>query len=130
MWSYENGVWLFYKPNLTDRTLTTMEDGKGYWINMTAPDTLIVNGTETPPVIPPFSLPIKTYTLTNNDWNLIGFKSVSEMKAVDYIHEYTDNELTNNSALWYYLNSSNSYSAQLNKDATLKSGYGYWLLLR
>jgi len=133
VWSYENGKWLTYKPSIAE-TLTTMEDGKGYWVYMNAPDSLIVKGTETPPVsageTPP-SEPRRMYTfLTDNDWNLIGFKSVSEMKAGDYIDQYTFKTLKDNSLLWYYLNSSNSYSDPLDKNANLKSGYGYWLLLK
>jgi len=135
VWSYENSNWLPYKPTIGG-TLTTMEDGKGYWIYMNEADTLIVNGTETPPVSggevrPP--LPRYIYSLTNNAWNLIGFKSVSEMNAGDYIEGYTNTTLSDKSLLWYYINDANdanSYSAPLNKTANLKSGYGYWLLLK
>jgi hypothetical protein len=45
-----------------------MVDGNGYWILMTAPDTLLVGGT----VIPPGASP-STYPLLAG-WNLVGFK--------------------------------------------------------
>jgi len=70
------------------------------------------------------------YSLVDNDWNLIGFKSVSPMTAGDYIDQYTFKTLKDNSLLWYYINDTKSYSAPLNKIANLNSGYGYWLLLK
>jgi hypothetical protein len=70
VWSYTGTprTWQKFIPPSTG-TLTTMVDGNGYWILMTAPDTLLVGGT----VIPPGASP-PTYTLLAG-WNLVGFKA-------------------------------------------------------
>jgi len=134
VWSYENGNWKFYTASGdVSSTLTTIEDGRGYWIYMNAPDTLVVQGTETPVVLGGTNLPPPPqhmYSLVDNDWNLLGFKSVSAMTADDYINQYTFKTLSNNSKLWSYINSTNSYSPALTKSDNLTSGLGYWLFLK
>lgn len=72
IWSYQKGKWVF--ATLSKGTLagplTTVQDGYGYWIYMTQPDTLYVNGYVVPPATPPSG-----YSLTLG-WNLIGFKPI------------------------------------------------------
>ncbi|MGD0175229.1 MAG: hypothetical protein ABSC50_00185 [Candidatus Bathyarchaeia archaeon] len=69
VWSYTGTprTWQKFIPPSTG-TLTTIVDGNGYWIYMTAPDTLLVGGTVIPPGVAP-----PTYTLLAG-WNLVGFK--------------------------------------------------------
>ena len=69
VWSYTGTprTWQKFIPPSTG-TLTTIVDGNGYWIYMTAPDTLLVGGTVIPPGVAP-----PTYRLLAG-WNLIGFK--------------------------------------------------------
>ena len=53
VWAYSaaSKTWSFYKPLPTPSgTLSTMQDGVGYWIYMTKPDTLIVGGYVIAPV--------------------------------------------------------------------------------
>jgi len=71
--------WLSYVPGVGG-SLTTMEDGKGYWINMNASNTLTVNGVEMPG--PEEELP--NYSVVEG-WNLIGFKSVETKKSSEYL---------------------------------------------
>ena len=115
VWYYDDaGAWLHYEPeDVSDDTLETMEDGKGYWIYMDADNTLIVNGVEMPE--PPKILP--TYPVVTG-WNLIGFKSVDSVKSsiylsgVSYIRVYDgnystvaiDNNMNPGSGYWLYAN--------------------------
>ena len=120
----ETGIWSSYVPG-EGGALATMEDGKGYWIFMNTAAVLTVNGGETPdgggePV---------NYPVLENEWNLIGFKSVSDMKAEDYIRDYTDKTLDNDSILWNYKNGSYP-SEPLHASDNLEPGYGYWLLIK
>jgi hypothetical protein len=77
-----NAVW-YYDPSVTPAvwkswspvvgptyTLTTIEDGKAYWFDMTAPATLAVAGTiqPAPPATP------RAYAVVPG-WNMVGYKS-------------------------------------------------------
>ncbi len=81
---YNNGPedqgWLWYQPGVAESTLTTMEDGKGYWVNMSSPATLTITGSQMPP---PPALP-PTYAVAEG-WNLIGFKSTAAMDNDVYL---------------------------------------------
>jgi len=108
---YYNGTnWVIYKPGVTN-DLTTVEDGKGYWIFMNNAATLNVTGVKTSVdnLIP------LTYPVISG-WNLIGFKSTISMLSKDYLSSlpadsYTLMDAANN-------NKNNS---------SMDSGYGYWL---
>jgi len=110
---YDNGtgLWKTYNDPAGVGDLTTMEDGKGYWINMTAPATLTVTGTKTPAA--PDHTP--TYSVLSG-WNLIGFKSTISQLAATYLQTLTANSYT-------LLNASNENKNSGNMD----SGKGYWL---
>ncbi len=108
---YWNGsAWVIYKPGFT-YDLTTMGDGKGYWINMTAPATLAVTGTKAPAA--PDHAP--TYGVLSG-WNLIGFKSTISQLAQTYLQTLSTGSYT-------LLNASNENKNSGNMDA----GKGYWL---
>jgi len=69
VWAYPGQAWNFYDPiNTSGNSLTTMQAGLGYWINITAetPQTLSVSG-----VAPSSSLPLL------NGWNLVGYNGIS-----------------------------------------------------
>ena len=110
--------WLSYVPGVGG-TLTTMEDGKGYWINMKSAGTLNITGVEMPVAeeFPPM------YSFVENKWNLIGFKSVVNMTAGDYINGYTKASY-NDEILWNYK------SGQYSSTNAMESGYGYWLFVK
>jgi hypothetical protein len=86
VWSYNPlgattaDKWPSYTPGAPS-DLATMEDGKGYLINMSAPATLVVSGTELP--VGDLALPPE-YDVSIG-YNLIGFKSLTEMDNGDYL---------------------------------------------
>jgi hypothetical protein len=76
------GTWLIYAP--PDFTsLTTMEDGKAYWINMIAATNLTVVGQAIAAPGAPGGLP-PTYDVVEG-WNMVGFKSTVNMTAGNYL---------------------------------------------
>jgi hypothetical protein len=80
-WTYEGGslsekIWTPVGPT----SLSKMKDGQGYWIQMSAPDTLIVQGTPLPP--PPMLPP--SYAVFVG-WNQIGFTSTHNQPVQDYL---------------------------------------------
>lgn len=108
---YTPSGWLSYKPAVYD-SLTTIEDGKGYWVNMTAPgSTLTVTGAKAPaaPALP------KTYSV-DSGWNLIGFKSTITQPASTYLQSLPVGGYT-------LLNASNENKT----NGLMDSGKGYWL---
>ncbi|KTB49354.1 hypothetical protein DEALK_02670, partial [Dehalogenimonas alkenigignens] len=83
VWYYDasTSTWLSYDgPAGAPDTLTTMTDGKGYWVNMAMSATLTITGSDlpAPPATPP------TYNVVVG-WNLIGFKSTASMTASEYL---------------------------------------------
>ena len=117
---YESNDWQYYKDEVIEDDLETMEDGKGYWVFMNNADTLIIDGVEMPG--PGENLP--TYSVAGETWNLIGFKSVEEMASSSYI-----NRIGNDDVIWTYDNNKNEYVIvhARDEDNNMKSGYGYWL---
>ncbi len=85
VWAYDaasaptDGWSSFVKDGPTP-SLTTMVDGKGYWVIMSTGATLAGTGKELP--LPPETPP--TYTVVEG-WNLIGFKSLTPRTAGDYL---------------------------------------------
>ncbi|MDP3043456.1 MAG: Ig-like domain-containing protein [bacterium] len=125
-----NETWASYTPGF-GVNLTTMEDGKGYWIFMNSADTLTVNGSETPAG---GETPV-SYQLVDNKWNLIGFKSTIEMTAGDYVGKFTNKELNSKSILWDYKDRDGDGDREYSKDpfgenGNMEPGYGYWLLMK
>ena len=75
------GTWLIYAP--PDFTsLTTMEDGKAYWINMSAAANLTVVGQAI--AAPGFGPPPPSYSVLEG-WNMVGFRAMNPMEAGDYL---------------------------------------------
>ena len=107
VWSYQNGKWnnaMLSGGKLTG-TLTTMQDGYGYWIYMTSPDTLYVNGyvIPLPPSLPP------SYSLAAG-WNLLGFKpqpTVASETVSTYLSSINGEYAVNN--VWLYDNPTGSW---------------------
>jgi hypothetical protein len=76
-----NDPWLIYSLDPYFHSLTTMEDGKAYWINMIAAANLTVVGQA---IAAPGGQPPPTYDVWEG-WNMVGFKSMAAMKAEDYL---------------------------------------------
>jgi len=109
-------TWSSYTP--AGGALTTMEDGKGYWIFMNDDDVLTINGTE----MPAGGETPASYQAVGNEWNLIGFKSVEDMTCSAYI-----NSIENNDVVWAYKNGEYVLIHSSEVDNNMESGYGYWL---
>jgi subtilase family serine protease len=104
-------------------TLTTVQDGLGYWIYMTKADTLWVNGY----VITPASSP-PTYSLTSS-WNLIGFKpepTVGAETVATYLTSISTKYDSNN--VWIYDNTSGTW-IRATGTQNIQPGQGLWVYM-
>jgi uncharacterized repeat protein (TIGR01451 family) len=75
------GVWLLYSGEPLIDDLLTMEDGKGYWMEMDDSGMITYSGyviSKPPPEVPPYYEVIP-------GWNAAGFKSVVPQLAEDYL---------------------------------------------
>jgi hypothetical protein len=124
VWGYEGVAWKSWAPLPMGGLLTTMRDGLGYWINITAgtPVTLTISGTEilAPPATPP------SYSVVTA-WNLIGFKSVTSLPHAQYLNSVAGNYsqiLTYDRVTGVY---PNIYPVG---NGILSPGIGYWLHMR
>lgn len=109
-----------YKPGVGG-SLTTMEDGKGYWIFMVSPDTLTVRGLEVP--LP--GQPWPAYDVFEG-WNMIGFKSTSSMHHTSYLYNIAGDY----SVLWGWDAGAQEYFSVYplgEHDGNMEPGHGYWL---
>jgi len=119
VWSYdaETDTWHSYAPGAPP-DLTTMTDGKGYFVNVTSYNVLIVHGTEQPP---PPALPRAYHVVPG--WNLIGYKrltasTVSDyLKGVDYIRVYKFDPI-------------NKIYKLVESGEDMEPGYGYWVAVK
>lgn len=77
---YWAGSWDTFVPGAPS-DLHSMADGKAYWINMEAAQTLNLAGTEMPKgaELPP------TYDVVAG-WNMVGVKSTNNVTALDYLY--------------------------------------------
>jgi hypothetical protein len=109
------GDFPYYMPSDGSGDLTEMHDGQGYWVFMEEADTLTVTGREwpVPPDVPPF------YTVVE-EWNLIGFKSLVDMDAEEYLVSFTAYPV-----LWSYDAVMAMYTNVV--EGTMEVGHGFWL---
>ena len=101
-------------------TLTTMEDGLGYWVYATVPDTLTVYGTQA-------GHPGPDYPVLS-DWNMVGFTSTIDMALETYLATVAGNYSIIyhwNAGSWLWWQKSNPASTFTDMEPT----YGYWLYL-
>lgn len=128
VWGYKDDAWSSYLPAIPEfSTLTDMVDGEGYWVKMTAVDTLTVSGVELPGpgILPP------VYSVYEG-WNLIGFKSVAQMPVDNYLT--TIPQLVKDSSVCYGWDATVQeydivYLAGGLVDEGFNPGQGYWLYL-
>ena len=115
VWAYDPAAgWTSWAPGWGG-DLTAMEDGLGYWINMSGADDLYFTGVELP--LPPQTPP--TYGVAVG-WNLIGFKSTAAMTAGDYLNAIAGD--------WVRIYGFDSGMFQVVQSGDLmQPGYGYWL---
>jgi hypothetical protein len=119
VWGYDTptSTWKYYIPGGTSNTLQTWEVCKGYWIQMNQAATLTVNGSSCPP--PPSSL--ITCTLYPG-WNLIGFKSCSNLASTTYLGGCA-------ASVTYMCGYAGGWNCGAPTLMTLEPGKGYWAYL-
>jgi hypothetical protein len=130
------GVWN-YDPSVTDPTLRwkswtptmpagpnrldTIEDGKAYWIGMSAPATLVVTGTLQP--LPPAS-PAEYHLAVG--WNMVGYKSavipVTGRTTTLYL-----GACETNVQMMYKFDNANDVFVPVTKGTTWNPGEGFWI---
>lgn len=115
VWSYDATAQSWTSWNPVTGGLTALVDGKGYWINMSAPATLTVTGLElpAPPAVPP------TYAVVTG-WNLLGFKSITARANSAYLTG-TDYRFP------IYGFSAGAYTTISSGAADFQPGHGYWV---
>lgn len=125
VWYYNAATqeWLSWSPNAPS-DLTTMEDGKGYWIKLTQSASLTVKGVSLPK--PPSSPPL--YQVTEG-WNLVGFKSTIQLDAGVYLSSLRNkwNMLVGYDADQGSVTTCTYNSQTGNIDCVMDPGRGYWL---
>jgi hypothetical protein len=125
VWGYTGSprTWKYFMPGKSS-TLTTLNDGYGYWFYMIKADVLFVDGT----VIPLVAIP-PTYSLVPG-WNLVGFKSqpnATEAKSVGtYLSSINGAYDANN--VWGYESASGSW-VRAGPDYMLQPGQAMWILM-
>ena len=118
---YNDGTtteWRIYTPG-AGGTLTTMEDGKAYWMYMSGAATLTVTGRTMP--VPP-GMP-HTYAVYGG-WNFVGFKSLTTQVNTAYLIN-----LGTNYSVVYGYKTVGGYSLIQPGGGTMETGFGYWLWL-
>jgi hypothetical protein len=87
VWYYDPTIadpiqrWRSYVPGGPTPTLTKIEDGKAYWIEMKNDGALTVEGVA---IVLPGQMP--PYYNVVPGWNMVGFKSMANMEAQDYLN--------------------------------------------
>lgn len=120
VWTYDAATtdWASYVPG-GPVDLTTMVDGKAYWVEMSAAATLTVAGLElaVPPATPP------TYDVVVG-WNLIGFKSTTPTVASTYLAA-----LGSNYTIIYAFDAASQAYVTVQSSANFEPGKGYWIAI-
>ena len=119
VWAYyaNPGGWKRYIPGGTDNDLNVIEPGRGYWVNMTAGDTLTITGQE----------------VTNTDielfpgWNLVAYNSSTSQSPASALSGM------NYTSIWGYVGGTwlkHIKNADFLDTLTqLVPGTGYWILM-
>lgn len=111
------GIWASTGPYASNPTLTEMNDGRGFWVEMSAVDNLVAIGSvlPAPPATPP------TYSVYEG-WNLIGFKSLTDSGTlVAYLGNLVDGS---REAIYSYNAGTDLYEIPT---TDFEPGKGYWL---
>jgi hypothetical protein len=112
-----NDIWFYYDPSqLEQSTLSTMESGKGYWIEMTCPGEMTIVGNRT-------TNPI---TLTPG-LNLVGYNSLTPLPASAALSSIANKYLMVwgfKDDQWLYYDPNDEIGSTLQ---VLTPGSGYWI---
>jgi hypothetical protein len=126
IFAYQGGSWksaLLSSTHVVSGTLTTIQDGVGYWIFMTRADNLFVVGSIIPAAATPpsYALPV--------GWNLIGFKpqpTIGAETVTVYLGSLGSTYDTNN--VWIYDNVAGSWT-RATGSTTILPGQGIWVYM-
>lgn len=113
-------IWASTGPYALNPTLTEMEDGPGFWVEMSATGTLTATGCilPAPPETPP------TYSIYQG-WNMIGFTSLGTGTTAE---EYLGTAVTLTlEAMYGYDAATGIYAVIQDTTPFLVPGQGYWL---
>ena len=113
-------TWLWWN-GAPASTLTTMEDGLGYWMLMSGADTLTVQGTKVGDPPPEYGVIV--------GWNMIGFTSTAAMAPEVYLASAAGDytllygwDAVGETWLWWN-------GAPASTLTTMEPGDGYWILM-
>jgi hypothetical protein len=117
VWAYVNGNWRVYDPaNPGFSDLSTMEAGKGYWIEMNEPGVLLIYGPASPVSI----------SLTTGS-NLAGYFFPSTQSIADAISSIEDDVIS----VWAYMNGAwrvyDAFNPGFSDLSEMEPGVGYWI---
>jgi predicted outer membrane repeat protein len=117
VWAYMEGRWQVYDPaNPGFSDLSTMEAGRGYWINMSEEATLTVSG----------SAPSNSIELING-WNLVGYNSDTSQSVGDALESIDGYYIS----VWAYMDGGwkiyDPENPGFSDLLTMEPGYGYWI---
>ncbi len=111
-------AWTSYIPGAPS-DLGTIDDGKGYWVEMSDAATLTIQGVDlpTPPEMPP------TYGVVVG-WNLIGFKSTTAKVTSDYLAA-----ISGQYTMIYSFNAASQIYVAVQSSGDFEPGNGYWIAI-
>jgi len=109
-----------YAPMSWMNDLKTMDAGVGYWINMTANDTLSVTG-----ATPPTSITL------SDEWNLVGYNSLVSQNTTDAMSsvegKWSSVWAYNTTEVHWYRHDIYAPMSWMNDLKTMDAGVGYWI---
>ena len=126
-----SGDWRYADPyDTVDRkiagSLTTMEDGRGYWVNVREGkyDVLVIEGDILLP--PSDGVPVPPVYSVDPKWNLAGYKSILRRRMFEYLQALPDAS-ENNTMIFTWDPKEQNY-VMLNPENYFPGpGYGFWL---
>ncbi len=128
VWSYSGSPtpsWKSFNAKTGTGTLTSIMDGMGLWIFMTAPGVLNVEGY----VIPPAGFPPQ-YSLIAG-WNLVGYKPQPDATVQETVSSYLPSLPISSydaTSIWVYDSSTGQWSR--GDTTTLHPGQAFWILMK
>jgi YD repeat-containing protein len=117
VWAYIDGNWRVYDPNNPGFSdLTTMEAGRGYWLNTKESTTLSISG----------STPSTSIEL-GSGWNLVGYNSSTSQAIANALASIAGKYIS----VWAYKNGSwkvyDPNNPGFSDLTTMGPGYGFWI---
>ncbi|MCX6770174.1 MAG: hypothetical protein NT051_05900 [Candidatus Micrarchaeota archaeon] len=122
VWGYSAGAWYKYVPGVGG-DLTSITDGKAYFVNATAASSFTVAGAQRARILDGINPPIMPfYVSVSNGWNLVGvYANSTSSLSLNDVSQHPG-------GLFYMWNAtSQSYSTSLSGSTVISSGQGFWM---